>query len=606
MAEATAGGLTESENIGAKYRALDFAHFETRFFHLESGDGEINGELVHHTLLEPPTYIALSYCWGDPGDTVPIHVGGRRIDITKNLEAALRELRRSGEAVLWCDALCINQADSFERSQLVLRMGRVYSAAQRVVAWLGPASSDSSLAMSCIAGRVEGTLPTRAVDLLLEREYFRRMWIIQEIAKARDVELWCGTDRLPLTTFETFVKSYVSSRNLDTFHALRLFRARERQSRIGVPRMLLSEALLRTRTARATDPRDKLYAILGLTIDGNEVIPIPNYVASHQQILEQANQYMVADEGQGNLMLVGAYCPADTRRASNPSWSIDWADIPSLPPWTIVAASKPRETLEFRSAVSKKANTRRNAIRLSGVFLDTIEEASIGDNCQHLPSQQTGPDLNMPSQHVHSGTKDESRRKQGGKPDTKEILDSLWYALTRCSYSKTHPTTTMFTGDEKANAVAWYLMSSNSDQFLESDFAIMSLQYGGRTIGAWVDEYSKSRRYKHRSKATRYYEAEDILKAGLSNFNEYGMKLAVTSAKAIHVVHKDTRPGDRIWRFENCALPVVLRADEERLCVYRFIGEVCLDLSRQGHWTQHTGWDDRSFDGPHWEYLWLE
>ena len=55
-----------------------------------------------------------------------------------NLEGALRRLRHaSTERLLWVDALCINQADSIEKSHQVNMMGEIYSKSAGVIIWLG-------------------------------------------------------------------------------------------------------------------------------------------------------------------------------------------------------------------------------------------------------------------------------------------------------------------------------------------------------------------------------------------------------------------------------------------------------------------------------------
>lgn len=38
---------------------------------------------------------------------------------------------------LWADSICINQADEYERSKQVRKMGEVYAGAQRVPVWIG-------------------------------------------------------------------------------------------------------------------------------------------------------------------------------------------------------------------------------------------------------------------------------------------------------------------------------------------------------------------------------------------------------------------------------------------------------------------------------------
>lgn len=92
-----------------------------------------------------PAFEALSYTWGslqspetalhcDPDNQIT------EFSLGQNLACAFRHLRYMDRPRrLWVDAVCINQDDLEERSTQVLRMGPIYSRAQRVLAWIGPA-----------------------------------------------------------------------------------------------------------------------------------------------------------------------------------------------------------------------------------------------------------------------------------------------------------------------------------------------------------------------------------------------------------------------------------------------------------------------------------
>lgn len=101
-------------------------------------------------------YTALSYAWADPPGTTTIIMDGVETQITLNLEAALRHIRRpSCAATLWVDALCINQEDVAEKNHQVEMMREIYSGAELVIAWLGSAREDSDLAMEVLGKRLE-------------------------------------------------------------------------------------------------------------------------------------------------------------------------------------------------------------------------------------------------------------------------------------------------------------------------------------------------------------------------------------------------------------------------------------------------------------------
>ena len=61
-------------------------------------------------------FVAISYCWGDPNDTVKIICDGNVMTITKSLHDALLRFRGEGNRVFWADVICIDQTDDEEKS----------------------------------------------------------------------------------------------------------------------------------------------------------------------------------------------------------------------------------------------------------------------------------------------------------------------------------------------------------------------------------------------------------------------------------------------------------------------------------------------------------
>jgi hypothetical protein len=93
-------------------------------------------------------YEALSYTWGDTEKTDKIRVNGCEFHVTQNLRLALEYLRLENEdRILWIDGLCINQMNDKEKGHQVQQMGNIYSRAERVVIWLGPANCDTDFLM---------------------------------------------------------------------------------------------------------------------------------------------------------------------------------------------------------------------------------------------------------------------------------------------------------------------------------------------------------------------------------------------------------------------------------------------------------------------------
>jgi hypothetical protein len=149
-------------------------------------------------------YEALSYVWGSEEDQKPIYVRtdekgansslssstGKtcRLLVTANLHAALSHLRDGFlERIVWIDAICINQKDNIEKGLQVQFMAEIYANANRVVVWLGLATSDSGQAFDTLrsSARKRHTYDTRArqtqqrqaIFNLLERPWFQRIWV---------------------------------------------------------------------------------------------------------------------------------------------------------------------------------------------------------------------------------------------------------------------------------------------------------------------------------------------------------------------------------------------------------------------------------------------
>lgn len=208
------------------YQPLRVAQNEIRLLRLQPGSGSsgIEASLFCASSDHHPEYEALSYAWGDPNITNPISLTfpsherpNIRVpfDAAVNLEQALRHLRLPDrDRILWVDAISINQHDNAERADQVRMMGLIYQRASRVCVWLGAEADCSNDAMDLIG--VYPTYKTRGLDLfhdpkwtkhwraftyLIRRSWFTRCWIVQEVALASDIIVYCGRKAVPWTAF---------------------------------------------------------------------------------------------------------------------------------------------------------------------------------------------------------------------------------------------------------------------------------------------------------------------------------------------------------------------------------------------------------------------
>jgi hypothetical protein len=197
-------------------------------------------------LVDAGEYDALSYCWGDDDpiadisifDNNDVYLGN--IEIKPNLVFALRTFRAQmkspvEEHYFWVDALCIDQENEEEKSAQIQKISHIYRMAQEVRVWLGPRTPMSDIAMSFLdklddlddidelISNDESNKDWNSFRDLMRRPWFSRRWIIQEIALARDAQVYCGDMRVPWKDFMFAVSLFVEkARDLN-----KLFRSSE-------------------------------------------------------------------------------------------------------------------------------------------------------------------------------------------------------------------------------------------------------------------------------------------------------------------------------------------------------------------------------------------
>lgn len=178
---------------------------------------------VDDTVIE---YEALSWCWGQEvkDRAIRIQEGSKyyRLAVTRDLTLALKYLRHHHkERILWIDALCINQANHEERNHQVQMMARIYSGAKQACIWLGEDTDDSTTAIrfineimklenfDTISEKKENASKWQSLLLLMQRPWFSRRWVVQEIALARSATIYCGNEEIPWTNFAVAVELFV-------------------------------------------------------------------------------------------------------------------------------------------------------------------------------------------------------------------------------------------------------------------------------------------------------------------------------------------------------------------------------------------------------------
>jgi len=314
-------------------------------------------------------FVALSYNWGDSKDTLPITCNGGSLNITRSLHGFLSALRARGAfGYLWADGICIDQGNPDEQGTQIPLMYKLYRYASRVIVWLGDTARDIEVSAPIIpllaqASRgppVDATTMTpqnwamlglgmpqaelsqriRGIYRLLKRPWFRRVWIIQEYAAAKQVIFLCGGYELEDETLYSAIGFLESSRLQLRFGPawhenplvwLRMARA-EQDAGVRAP---LLQVLERFRTWNSTKGRDKVYALLGFASDaGADGLGIRvNTKIEPAELFKQVAIKQICSSGNLDVVtLAGIHFPAlipevkepRERNAALPSWVPDW------------------------------------------------------------------------------------------------------------------------------------------------------------------------------------------------------------------------------------------------------------------------------------------
>ncbi|KAN0089924.1 Heterokaryon incompatibility protein (HET) domain containing protein [Hyaloscypha variabilis] len=345
----------------------------------------IKAKLEVIPLATPIAFEALSYVWGRRRQRRAMQLGSsaRMFSATENLIVALRHLRYPDRTrTLWVDALCINQKDEREKSLQVGIMGSIYRQAERVLIWLGPARDQSDLVfryindlfawiqrsssalqqlrdptayrkmgvdLESVTRRLadeatlsatqeddgsevdrgycelpEATIPEAvAFSQLLQREWWTRVWIIQELCLARAAVVICG-DSSAWWEYITFALVHLS--NIDRLtggvmkcRSLASIRLRLLSTHI-YPDM--SEILSTFRSFQATCPVDKVYSLLGIV---GETRIAPDYRLSPESCYLKTARTIIS--GSDTLDVLDFVVPPATfkKQRRMPSWVPDWS-----------------------------------------------------------------------------------------------------------------------------------------------------------------------------------------------------------------------------------------------------------------------------------------
>ncbi|KAG4431179.1 hypothetical protein IFR05_013342 [Cadophora sp. M221] len=516
----------------------------------DDGNSSVGCILDHVSLINPPEFAALSYFWGDQAITKPIAINGITVPVTANLESALQHLRAKGYSRLW----------------------------------------------------------------FFERPYWRRVWVIQELALARRIVVHCGESNADWSRISKLVALYGEIRRqklgpefstCGIGYMEKLLSFHEHASNFRPLSFL--EALLRSSGSLSTDSRDKVFALLGLVHDSRLYIPVPNYRQSVEDICLSMTLSAIATTSRLEIIpLLGSGCDSKTRLAS---WIPNWIGVEQLSKrhigQLIEYLRTPQNEENSKSRLNSKHSllsttpvdsgwslpkvaTGGTTLSIKALLIDavdgltlTISEAGDDPCLEHLRSQSSYSNNPYPSNIYPVSNFLRTLLQDATLPNNFALLgEPLSFLFTK---------SLLLAKKLREHEQNWLLASRNlvvnGSSLLET--TLRYEQSYGRSFRGYRDGYSS-----HSSLlGTSSCQAEDDMFQALQSQLSKNMRFMTTRRGYMGWVHTRACQGDVIAVFENCEVLVALRPRSEG--GYLIVGDAYIeDVPNFGQPASFQSWTE--------------
>lgn len=347
-------------------------------------------------------YDALSYCWGSRHPLRKIYVNKQPFRVTEALHMALKYLRQREVYIrLWIDAISINQWDLFERSWQVPRMARIYSYAQEVIVWLGGPTHSLIQSLDLIDQLTLAESKDRFqfiwnknqhlashLEDLVRLPWWSRIWVVQEVMSAKSAKICVGHDVREWSGFAHVILRIGAlvdeQRQSPEFKAVYQFVGLVQKIRdVEVPtvQQSLLELAQTFRHRFATDPRDKIYGLMGMSAEAFKNGFFADYSISIAQCYVSFAKNTIIQDQDLYVFSLGEY--HGDRKLNLPSWCTDWTidAVQPLPLWQKIASKGSAETPTFSASGNTKVDMvpcpDPRVLSLKGFVIDEI--VTLGD-----------------------------------------------------------------------------------------------------------------------------------------------------------------------------------------------------------------------------------
>lgn len=575
-----------------RYRNLDPRGTEIRLLRiLPRKSMQIECTLFHVLLDELHPYVAISYAWGDPDDTRSLVLEGHDFPVTVSLWQALSRLRSDdSEVIVWVDALCINQMDPDERNHQVQNMTRIYASASSVAIWLGLDYDNSHLAIDLILELIKAYQHDiedcraiiqsdhwrshfEALAELFSRDYWTRLWIVQEVCNGQRVDVYCGPSKLSLHEFT------LTSRILQhhEYHLDRMFSPEDlTKKRMALGAVLcdhgpatfvpgrenlgldLWHALDLTWRHKCQDPRDKIYGILGL-LKAEERSRIPvNYSFSKREVYTIAVKHILDTHKSLDIICRNTFscCWSSEVAQDLPTWLPDFfapPPSPSLGRWGRFDASRGMPAVASIYSAQRK-------LKMLAIPIDKVDLSAV--SVQPL----------APFQAILTTFllwRSEVIQLFGFS----ELQHQLF-----CKFFRVDPVVV----PSNVTAQAWMKEVYTTVNYLQKLW-LPGMEVDDRILA--LAACQDGIRFGQLATDSRAFKALDIMIRGQRFCITKGLRYAVVSGNA--------RQGDEIYVPFGCSTPILLR----RVGIeHKFIGEVYMEYYMHGLAIQELEQRKRSFE----------
>ena len=251
---------------------------------------------IGHITLDNQFWAALSYEWGPSADDDPqIRLNGRFCRVRRNLHDALLALRQSDlNIVVWIDALSINQSDTLERNHQVQLMGTIYRRAAAVIIWPGLTRHFDERALNTINESIHAhstgssvwqDAVSPAIIELCRKPYWNRVWVQQEVFLGGIILIMCPRGKwMKYQAFDHILGRTTQDDSLCGAEISSMIQESAANALVTRKRLPMGSSRLITwlrlachRGLETSEPRDLIYAMLGISSDCQDGGIKPDY-----------------------------------------------------------------------------------------------------------------------------------------------------------------------------------------------------------------------------------------------------------------------------------------------------------------------------------------